>query len=479
MKLSVLLKDLPLESKNLPELEITGISSHCDHVQPGFLFLAKKGSQTHGNRFVEQAIQAGAVAVITDNIQGAFSVLQIIYHNVCELELTLVQRFYGPLTSLNIIGITGTSGKTTTSYLIHHLLEKYQKTCGLIGSIYCQTPGQKIHSILTTPDLCTNFRLLRQMKEEGCDVAIMEVTSIAIDQGRVQGIPFDTMIFTNLSHDHLDYHLTMENYQQAKAKIFQCLDKKHYAIINGDDLASNKMIQNCRAHVFRYGFNPDFDLFVSDCVLSAHSMKFQVHWKHEEALFETNLIGEFNVYNILAATLAALIQGMKLQDIALALRDFSGVCGRLERVIHPKGYQVFIDYAHKPEALQNVLQTLSQLKEGKLILVFGCGGNRDPLKRPKMGRIAETFADIAIATNDNPRDEDPQEIINQILQGTISPEKIIVELDRKKAILYALEMAQPSDIILIAGKGHEMYQIFSDHRIDFDDRKIVLQSYEG
>jgi len=313
------------------------------------------------------------------------------------------------------------------------------------------------------------------MNKEECKSVVMEVSSHAIDQGRVKDIEFDAAIYTNLSQDHLDYHHSMEEYAEVKSRLFT---ETKVAIINGDDSWSPLMISKCTGTIIRYGLNTDFELFASKLKLSSKGMTFDVHWKNEIISFSTSLIGRFNVYNILAATAAALTQGMTLQQIAKKLESFPGVPGRLERVINPKNIQVFVDYSHKPDALKNVLQTLTELKKGRLITVFGCGGNRDVQKRPQMASISESFSDLTIVTNDNPRNEDPETIAREIISG-FQKKSYLVELDRKKAIEQALQLAEPDDIVLIAGKGHETYQIFAHQTIVFDDRQVVQEACSG
>jgi UDP-N-acetylmuramoyl-L-alanyl-D-glutamate--2,6-diaminopimelate ligase len=355
---------------------------------------------------------------------------------------------------------------------MRHFLEG---PCGLVGTISWMTGKKVLPASLTTPDLLTLMQLFNEMVEEKCKSAIMEVASHALDQGRVKDVPFKVAIYTNLSQDHLDYHKTMEEYAEVKSRLFISLEPSGVAIINGDDAWSSTMIKSCRAKIIRYGLQKDFDLYASHLDISSHGMKFEVHWQGETVLFKTVLIGRFNIYNILAATAGALTQGMCLNAIAKKLENFLGVPGRLERVVNQKNLQVFVDYSHKPDALKNVLQTLTELKKGRIITVFGCGGNRDADKRPQMAAIAESLSDITIVTNDNPRNEDPQEIAKQIITG-FKNKNYLIELDRKKAITQALKLAKQDDIILIAGKGHETYQIFAHQTIVFDDKQMVKEA---
>ncbi|HUD00879.1 MAG TPA: UDP-N-acetylmuramoyl-L-alanyl-D-glutamate--2,6-diaminopimelate ligase [Rhabdochlamydiaceae bacterium] len=473
MKLKQLFKDIEVVWKGSKETDIAFITANSKNVAPGALFFAKRGKTGDGHRFIAEAVSAGAVAILTDTYDPFLAVQQIIHPDVNSLESLLAKRFYqDPAEKLSIFGVTGTSGKTTTTFLMKYLLEE-QALCGLIGTVSWMTGKKVLPASYTTPDLLTLVQLFHEMKEEGCKTAIMEVSSHAIDQDRVKDIHFAAAVFTNLSQDHLDYHHTMEEYAEVKSRLFT--DLKGVAIINGDDLWSSTMVRKCSAKIIRYGLKADFELYASHLQLSSQGMTFDVRWKQETVTLKTVLIGRFNVYNILAATALALTQGMTLQQIAKKLESFSGVPGRLERVVNQKNLQVFVDYSHKPDALKNVLQTLAELKKGRLITVFGCGGNRDVQKRPQMAAISESFSDLTIVTNDNPRNEDPTEIARQIIGG-FQKNSYLVELDRKKAILKALELEKPDDIILIAGKGHETYQIFAHQTLVFDDRQVVQEA---
>ncbi len=530
MKLKSLFKEIDeLTWKGSKETVITSITANSKAVGPGTLFLAKRGKTGNGHKYIPEAIAAGASAILTDTFDPFLSVTQIIHPDVNALEPRLAHRFYhNPASRLTVYGVTGTSGKTTTTFLIRHFLESVGHPCGLIGGVSWMTGKKILPATLTTPDLVTVLSLFHEMVAEGCGSVAMEISSHAIDQKRVEGIPLRVGVFTNLSQDHLDYHSSMEEYGATKAQMFKDLSPQSIALVNGDDPWSSVMIQDTPAQILRYGLDPKgllnnkvthfasakapavgrlemgvvseiqphfqspnpgalaprhgllycltdpkFELVATDLELSSRGMQFQVLWKGEKALFKTSLIGRFNIYNILAAAGAVLSQGMSLQKIAEALRHFAGVPGRLERVPNPRQLQVFVDYAHKPDALKNVLQTLREIKEGRLITVFGCGGNRDVQKRPQMAAIAETLSDFTIVTNDNPRGEDPQEIARQVIAGFKTRDRYTVELDRKRAIHQALNLAKPEDLVLIAGKGHETYQLFGDQTFPFDDRQIV------
>ncbi|HSX04764.1 MAG TPA: UDP-N-acetylmuramoyl-L-alanyl-D-glutamate--2,6-diaminopimelate ligase [Rhabdochlamydiaceae bacterium] len=477
MKLKRLLKNFPeLCVKGSKEIEITGICCHSKMSAPGNLFVAKKGTNLDGTKFIHEAVHAGAIAVLTDLYDPFLDVVQIIATDVAQMEAQLAAEYYQfPSKELTLIGITGTSGKTTCGYLIRELLEKTGTKTGLIGTVEWIVGKNHLTPTLTTPDVITNQKLLREMCHHGSRAAVMEVSSHALDQNRVIEIDFQRALFTNLSHDHLDYHKTMESYARAKQKLFQSLKEESFAIFNADDPMSGFMAESCKAKKITYGLNPSADLFATNIQLSANSMQFDVHAEGKILHMKSNLIGKFNVYNLLAVIALGLSFSIPLETCIASLSAFKGAPGRMQKIKNSLGLNIFVDYAHKGDALQNVLTTLQEIKRGKIITVFGCGGNRDRGKRKKMGHIAQEFSDIVIVTSDNPRSEDPQEIVREICEGISLNENIILELDRKEAIRKAIEIGAPKDLILIAGKGHETYQIFAHQTIDFDDGKIAQQ----
>lgn len=480
MKLKRLLKNLQgIEVKGSKDVEITGLSSNSKTVAPGNLFIAKKGLTTDGSQFIGEAIDAGAAAILTDMYNPFLKkdVVQLITKNINDFEGTLAHIFYGePSQDLFMVGITGTSGKTTTSYMVRHILQKLVGPVGLIGTVEWIIGEQVLPSIMTTPDVITNHKLLCEMEQKGCKAAVMEVSSHALVQSRVNNIDFDVAIFTNLSQDHLDYHKDMQDYGSAKSLLFASLqDPSKTAVVNADSEWSDLMVKNTKAKIIRYGIDHAADLKAEDLALSEEGTRFTVLYQDQKEPFLLRLIGKFNVYNALAAISVALAKGFPLKKILEALATFSDVPGRLQRVINSKGLHIFVDYSHKPDALQKVLITLQQLKKGKLICLFGCGGNRDVGKRPLMGEIAERLSDEVVITSDNPRLEEPLAIIQQILDGIKAPAKVLVEPDRRLAIEKAVRRMGKDDILLIAGKGHETYQIFSHGKIDFDDRLIAQQ----
>lgn len=487
MKLKKLLKDIPVKQiKGSKEIEITGVCSNSKLVAPGNLFIAKKGLIDDGAQFIPEAITGGAVAVVTDIYNPTLkNVTQIIHPDVNTIEGLIAAHYYQFAgNELFMVGVTGTNGKTTTSYLIKHLLDRLNSTCGLIGTIEYIIGQHRYQATRTTPDVTSNHKMLREMVLQDCKAAVMEVTSHALMQGRVQNIDFDVGIFTNLTLDHLDYHQTMDNYCEAKNKLFRSLNpdknkKKKgippMAIVNADSPWVGKMTEGCKAKIFTYGIESQADLRATDIRLTSSGTVFNLNYKNQQLKCHWPLIGRFNVYNCLAATSVGLMRNEPLEKIISILECFPSVPGRLEAVPNELGLKIYVDFAHSDDALANVLECLGELKTGRIITVFGCGGDRDNTKRPKMAKVCEELADFSIVTSDNPRSEDPESICRMILQGFKQKDSYIVELDRRCAIEKAIEMATPDDIILIAGKGHETYQIFAHKTIEFDDRKIAAQ----
>ncbi len=482
MKLSILLHKLDIQIKGKKDLVVTGISAHSKQVAPGNLFIAKRGEKTDGSLFIDEALQGGACAILTDLYNPFLShVTQVITKNPSLLEGEIARRFYqDPSQKLFLVGITGTNGKTTTSYLIKHLLEEKKAPCGLIGTIENILGDHHLPSQLTTPDVITLNRYFYEMLHKGCLSAVIEVSSHALIQKRIAAIEFDVAVFTNLSQDHLDYHKTMDNYAAAKKLLFShltSLQSKSFiktSVINIDDLWGRSLVKEIDSKIITYGIdNAQADLQAKRLKLSFEGSSFVLVYQGEEVEIKTSLIGRFNVYNCLAAIGVALAKGLSLQEIAKKLKAFKGVPGRLQKIPTEKGIHVYVDFAHTPQALESVCKTLKELTKGSLISVFGCGGDRDKDKRPKMATAAEKYCDQMIFTSDNPRREEPEKIIQEMLFGVLHPHKVIVEIDRKKAILQAMALATKKDIVIIAGKGHESTQIFKDKTIAFSDVDIV------
>ena len=488
IKLKKLLKNIPdIVVRGSKEIEITGLSANSKSIAPGSLFIAKKGLTHDGARFIPDAVAAGASAILTDLYNPFYpQIVQLIHPRVDLMEAKLARAYYDESDrSLFLVGITGTNGKTTTSYLVKHLLDHLKIPSGLIGTIESIVGQHIFPSTQTTPDVITNYKLFHEMQGHGCQSCVMEVSSHALDQGRVNGIEYDVAIFTNLTQDHLDYHRDMESYAAAKALLFSSLAasdhalKPHFlktAIVNADSPWHSRIIQDCTAKILTYSIEAPSDLKAEKIQLTPDGLRFTISYQGNSYPFTCPLIGRFNVYNCLAAIAVGLVRNFPIEQLLKILSKFPKVPGRLERVPNPKQIPIFVDYAHTDDALKNVLETLNEIKTGRLITVFGCGGDRDQGKRPKMGAIVEALSDVAIVTSDNPRQEDPDLIIRNILSGFTSSAHAIVLPNRQEAIHAAIAMAKPSDIILIAGKGHETYQVLSHQTINFDDRLVAQQA---
>ena len=461
MKLRKLLKNLSVKQiKGSQEVEITGITSDSRQVAPGNLFVAKRSLSGDGTQFIHSAVRSGAAAILSDIydpfLEGA---TQIVDSKVKDLEVQLLRGYWGDVDKeISLIGITGTNGKTTTSYLVRHFLESAGVATGLIGTIEILAGQQVLPSTHTTPDLASLFHLFFEMKKRNLKTCVMEVSSHALDQGRVRSLDYKVAIFTNLTPEHLDYHKTFEAYSEAKAKLFDGLSKGAYSVLWKEDAHSMKMIANSKAKPLFYGMTPDCDLYARNIETSFQKTAGEFVYKNQVYPFKTRLIGSVNVLNIMAAMLAGYCSGVSIEHMIQSLPAFQGVLGRFEKVDNVLGLHVMIDYAHTSDALYRVLQMLRPLCKGKLIVLFGCGGDRDRLKRPEMAKVAEEVADFAVVTTDNPRSEEPHKIIEEIVTGFTAKRYQIIR-DRKEAISKTLQMVGPDDLLLIAGKGHEQVQI--------------------
>ena len=474
MKLKKLITGLPITVyKGGLDVEITGLCAHSRCVGPGNLFIAKKGSVDDGAKYIEEALSAGATAILTD-LPNPFlkGIVQLVHPFPERVEGALASRFYqNPSQELYVVGVTGTNGKTTTTYLVKHLLDQLGSPCGLIGTIEYLVGSYRFEADRTTPDAITNQKLHREMVKQGCKAVAMEVSSHGLAQGRCDQIDFDAAVFTNLSQDHLDYHHTMEIYAQEKAKLFTSLSSNKTAIINNESHWKDEMIANCRAKILTYGFTPECCLYADELYLSPSRSAFTIHYQGQKVRFVWDLIGRYNILNCLAAVGVCLSKKIPLAQLSAPVESFPGVCGRLEKVENRRGLNMYVDYAHTPDALEKVLNCLQELKQGRIITVFGCGGDRDKTKRPQMGKAAEKGSDFTIVTSDNPRSENPRQICEEIATGFSTSDFKIVT-DRRLAIEQAIQMATVKDLILIAGKGHETYQLFSHQTLPFDDKKI-------
>ena len=482
MKLSKLLKYVkPIAIIGDADVEIQGVNIDSRKIEDGHLFVAIKGTQTDGHRFIPKALELGATAVLCEDMP-----------ETCQEGVTYVQVpstedavgpvatvFYGePSQTLKLVGVTGTNGKTTIATLLYNMFRKFGHKCGLLSTVCNYIEGEPIPADHTTPDPIELNKLLHQMVEAGCEYAFMECSSHAIAQKRIGGLKFTGGLFTNLTRDHLDYHKTFENYRDAKKAFFDELPKDAFAITNADDKNGQVMVQNCKAQIKTYSIRQmaDFRARIIECHFEG--MYLEINGREVGVQF----IGKFNVSNLLAVYGAAVMMGKRPEDVLVVLSTLKSVAGRLEPIRSQEGVTAIVDYAHTPDALENVLNAIHEVldgKQGKVITVCGAGGNRDKGKRPLMAQEAVKQSDRVIITSDNPRFEEPQDIINDMLAGLTAQQmkKVISIADRREAIKTATMLAQKGDVILIAGKGHEDYQEIKGVKYHFDDREVVKEIF--
>ena len=481
MKLSELLKNVEvLNILGNEDIEISGVNIDSRRIEAGHLFVAIPGTQTDGHKFIPKAIEQGAVAVLCEYFPNKREpgITYIAVESTEDCVGEVATQFYGePSKKLKLVGVTGTNGKTTIATLLYNMFRKFGHKCGLLSTVCNYIEDEVIPADHTTPDPIELNRLLAKMVEAGCEYAFMECSSHAIAQKRIGGLCFTGGIFTNLTRDHLDYHGTFENYRDAKKAFFDGLSKEAFAIINSDDKNGMVMVQNCTAVVKTYSTRTmaDFKAKIIECHFEG--MYLDINGKEVGVQF----IGKFNVSNLLAVYGAAVMLGKKPEEILVILSTLKSVSGRLEPIQSPEGYTAIVDYAHTPDALENVLNTIHEVLngKGKVITVCGAGGNRDKGKRPLMAQEAVKQSDKVIITSDNPRFEEPQDIINDMLEGLDSKQmkKVVSIVDRREAIRTACMMAEKGDVILIAGKGHEDYQEIQGVKHHFDDKEVVKEIF--
>ncbi|MEB1809989.1 MAG: UDP-N-acetylmuramoyl-L-alanyl-D-glutamate--2,6-diaminopimelate ligase [Bacillaceae bacterium] len=457
---------------------ISSIEMDSREVQEGSLFICIKGYTVDGHDFVNQAISNGATAIVAERTVNA-SVPVILVNDTKRAMAILSNYFYEhPTKKLSLIGITGTNGKTTVTHLIEKVLNDAGERTGLIGTMYTKIGDQTYETKNTTPESLTLQKTFKQMVDQQVNTAIMEVSSHALHLGRVRGCDFNIAVFTNLTPDHLDYHQTMEAYKYAKGLLFSQLGNtydqtsKKIAILNDDDEASVEYKKMTAAQVVTYGINETSDVRAKNIKMTAGGTSFTLSTPAGETEIELKLIGKFSVYNALAAAAACLAHGIDLNDIKQSLESVEGVSGRFETVEAGQQFTVIVDYAHTADSLENVLTTIKELAKGKIYCVVGCGGDRDRTKRPIMAQIAVKYANKAIFTADNPRSEQPEMILKDMEAG-IESDNFVSIIDRKEAIEHAISLAEADDVVLIAGKGHETYQVIGKEVIDFDDRQVA------
>ena len=484
MELSDIVKHIDCkEVLNFKNVDIKGISYNSNTIKSHEIFVCLKGEHVDGHNFALSAFEKGAIAIMAEpplNIE----IPQLIVDSTQEKIADLAACFYhNPTHSLNLIGITGTNGKTTVTHLVQRIFEYVNKKCALIGTL-----GYKLNSTSdyleakhTTPQAPELQHTLSVILQADVTNVVMEVSSHALDQYRVKNCKFQGAAFTNLTQDHLDFHITMENYFNAKAKLFTSLEKGSFAVINKDDKYSKKLIDKIPngVNILTYGIKNDSDLKADNIEFTSRGVIFNCSYKDETVQIKLLLNGMFSVYNALCAIGVSLMSGISLTDAKDALETTKSVAGRFE-IVHSDP-MVIVDYAHTPDGLENILRAARELtpKDAELICMFGCGGDRDATKRPKMGLIAQSLSDKIVVTSDNPRSEDPQQIITDILSGLklINPKTVFVEPDRHLAIELLKKISTPKDVIILAGKGHEDYQILKDKTIHFDDREEVQKVF--
>jgi len=485
-----------LEQHGKTDIEITGLTTDSRAVEKSYLFVAVKGSNEDGHRYLDHAIQRGAHALLVEQGEKVFGGVTIIRVPDTRVALSeLASRFYQyPARNLNLIGITGTNGKTTTSYLLETILMEAGREVGVIGTISYRFKEKSLGASLTTPESTDLMRMMREMNDAGVTDIIVEVSSHSLDQGRTRGLKWSRAIFTSFSRDHLDYHSSMEEYFKAKSLLFDSLGENRKgdeakAIINMDDPKGTILQKITKVPVASYGLGDGCLVSAAAIESTAEGLRFTLVTPSGEVPIISPLLGQINVHNILAAAATAFSYDTDLETTATGIKRLSYVPGRLQRVENKRGLSVLVDYAHSPDALEKVLQTVKQLARGRLITVFGCGGDRDRGKRPEMGRIAGNWSDLVIITSDNPRGEDPAVIVSEIEPGIresgrrevnpglpYSSKGYQIILDRRKAIQAAIQLAHKEDIVVIAGKGHEDYQIIGKTKRYFSDVEEVANA---
>lgn len=461
------------------DIDLTGVNSDSRKVEPGSLFVATRGTQVDGHDYIASAIEKGAMAVVCETLPEKLSP-DVVYVEVKNTNVALgkiASAWYDfPSSSLRLVGVTGTNGKTTIATLLYRLFRRLGHKCGLISTVCNCIDSEEFPSTHTTPDPLTLNRLLAQMVECGCKFAFMEVSSHAIDQRRIEGLCFEGGVFTNLTRDHLDYHKTFAEYLAVKKRFFDELSDEAFALTNVDDKNGLVMLQNTKAEKKTYSVRSMSDFKTKVIEDGFDGLKLEINRKEVFLPF----IGKFNAYNLTAVYATALLLGCDSDETLLNLSALRPVSGRFEPIAAPSGYKVIVDYAHTPDALKNVLETIDSFLavEARLITVVGCGGNRDRGKRPLMAKEAVKLSHQVIFTSDNPRNEEPQTIVDEMMEGVEMADraKVITILDRYQAIKTAMLLARPKDVVLIAGKGHENYQEINGTRTHFNDKEVVRET---
>ncbi|MFQ5805003.1 MAG: UDP-N-acetylmuramoyl-L-alanyl-D-glutamate--2,6-diaminopimelate ligase [Phycisphaerae bacterium] len=464
---------------------VTGLFDDSRRVRPGGIFVAIRGTEADGRRFIGDALERGASVLIGENLAPTGDALVI---NVDDARATLARlatRWYGltgPRSNdFHLLGVTGTNGKTTTAHMTRAILQAAGLRCGMLGTVQYDLCNRSLSADLTTPGPLELAEHLRQCIDAGGHAAVVEVSSHALAQRRTEGLRLSGAVFTNLSQDHLDYHRTFEAYREAKSRLFAQLDEAAVAVVNRDDQHWEAMLRGCKAHIVTYALDHDADITASVMRDTIGGTRYRLHLDRADLVLENTLVGRHNVYNAMAAAGLAGVLKVPTEAIERGLSSVRSIPGRLQRVPCLRGVEVFVDYAHTDDALRNVARVLKPPARRRLIIVFGCGGERDRTKRPLMAQAAAEFGDALIVTSDNPRSEDPRRIIDDMLAGLDenARRRVLVEPDRRTAIQAALAGATEGDIVLIAGKGHEDCQIVGRQRLHFDDVEVAIQAAEG
>ncbi len=477
--------------KGAVDIEVSNITADSREVTKGSLFVCLKGAHVDGHKFVAMAVEKGAVAIlVSDEVTVPESVTVLTVADTRDGMMRMVPFFYDyPANKMRMIGVTGTNGKTTTTHIIGHILKQQGYKVGIIGTVHTliNDVAYPIHN--TTPDVVDLQHILAQMVEEGVTHCIMEVSSHALALGRVAGVEYDTAVFTNLTQDHLDFHKTFENYLAAKCKLFEQVSAMNQvkspkgAVINIDDPYGERVLAKTTAPTITYGTKGNGTLEATNIEITAKNSAYEIIFEGQENHVSMKIAGLFNVYNTLAAIGACLQEKISLEAIIQSLASFTAVPGRFELIEEGQPFAVVVDYAHTPDGLENILQTAKKIVSNRILVVFGCGGDRDATKRPIMGKVAAEYGDIIFVTSDNPRTEDPQSIVLEVEKGVqegLSEGKSYeVIVDRKEAIFKAISQAEDGDVVIIAGKGHEDYQILKDRTIHFDDREVAREALKG
>lgn len=474
MKLSELFEGKEISPEK--DVNIASITDDSRKIMPDTLFFCIKGEKFDGHSVAKEVLEKGAAAVVCERDLGLGEKQILVEDTRDAYGYACAAWFSHPEKKIKLIGVTGTNGKTTTTKVIKHIIELCGHKTGLMGTIQNEIGDRVVETANTTPFVYDFMQILDMMVKEGCEYAVMEVSSFGLVQKRIGPSHFDVAIFTNLTQDHLDYHKTMENYYQAKKLLFKRCDA---AVCNADDEYGVRLYKELDCKKYTYSIQNKADFHADAIKLRADGTSFWFCADEKSYMVNMQMLGSFNVSNVTSAIAACLILGFSIEKILAAVADCQGVKGRCETIPTGRDFSVICDYAHTPDAIENILKSVKEYTEGRLICLFGCGGNRDKTKRPKMMKAAEKYADLVIVTSDNPRDEEPLDIINDILAGADSSTEYITVADRREAIYKALEIAKKGDVIVLAGKGHEDYQILKNNvHIHMDEREIVKEGLE-